>query len=363
MKVAITADWIIGGGAEQVVLQLHEMYPEAPIYTSYISPEWRERLVEADIRTGYLQWWPLSKLRKFLPFLRMHWFSHLKLKDYDLVISSSGAEAKAVRVRDDATHITYCHAPTHYYWGRYDQYMQSPGFGIFDPLARLGLKLLAGPMRRRDYKAAQRPDYFIANSTYIKDQIKKYYGRDSVVIHPPVDVERFSGHSAADGERSGFVTVGRQTPYKRFDLAVKAAELANQPLLVIGQGPAHRMLMKLADRKITFIKESAVDRLAEHIGRAKGFILPGLDDFGIAAVEAMAAGTPVLAYHGGGALDYVNRSTGRFFEPAKPEALAKAMAEFMNSSFDHQAISKHAQNFSAKNFRISVGNFIKKVVK
>lgn len=358
-RVALVADWIIGGGAEQVLVQLHKMYPEAPIYTSYCSDEWRQKLDDADIRTGYLQRWPFSKLRKFLSPLRMHWFSHLKLEDYDLVISSSGAEAKAVRVREDAVHATYCHAPTHYYWGRYEQYMQSPGFGWLDPLARLGLKLLVGPMRRRDYEVAGRVNYFIANSNYIKEQIKKYYNRDSVVIHPPVAVEKFSGHNYPAEERSGFVTVGRQTPYKRFDIAVRAATLANQPLLVIGAGPAHRKLKKIGDRKITFIKESANDRLAEHLGRAKGFVLPGLDDFGIAAVEAMAAGTPILAYRDGGALDYVNHSTGRFFEPDKPEALAKAMTEFANASFNHQNIAEQAKQFSAKQFSISVGKFLK----
>jgi glycosyltransferase involved in cell wall biosynthesis len=363
MKVAIISDWIIGGGAEQVVLQLHQMYPEAPIYTSYISPQWRERLAGADIRTGYLQRWPFSKLRKFLPPLRMRWFSHLKLKDFDLVISSSGAEAKAVKVREDAVHITYCHAPTHYYWARYDEYMGNPGFGLLNPLARFGLKLLAGPMRRADLKASKRPDYFIANSTFTKDQISKYYGRDSVVIHPPVEVEDFAGHNHPASDRSGFVIVGRQAPYKKTALAVQAANLAKQPLIVIGDGPLHKTLRRLAGRKVTLIRHSTHDRLAEHVGRAKGFIFPSIEDFGIAPVEAMAAGTPVLAFDGGGAKDYVNRLTGRFFGQAKAPALADAMRDFAGLNFNHQAIAKYAQQFSAKNFRANVGNFVKKHVK
>ncbi len=363
LRVAIVCDWIIGGGAEQVVYQLHEMYPKAPIYTSYISPAWRKRLDGADIRTGYLQHWPFSKLRKFLPPLRMRWFSHLKLNDYDLVISSSGAEAKAVRVREDTTHITYCHAPTHYYWARYDEYMANPGFGILNPLARLGLKILVGPMRRADLKAAQRPDHYIANSHFTRDQIKKYYKRDAEVINPPVRIEPFAKHNQPAADRSGYVVVGRQTPYKKIDLAIKAAELAGQPLLVIGDGPVHSTLTKLAGRKVTFIRHSTTDRLAEHLGHAKGFVFPGIDDFGIAAVEALAAGTPVLAYSDGGAKDYINKTTGRFFTPAKAEKLAQAMDDFLKINFDHQAIARDAQKYSAKNFRISVGKFIKLVVK
>ena len=156
------------GGAERVVYELHKMYPKAPIYTSqfnrdpkaWFNDRWFE---EADVRTGWLQKLP-ARLRKFLPPLRALWFSRLDLSGYDLVISSSGAEAKAVRV-PNGVHIDYCHAPTHYYWSRYDEYMQNPGFGRFDPLARLGLRLLVGPMRRWDRKAAQRPDYMIANSS------------------------------------------------------------------------------------------------------------------------------------------------------------------------------------------------------
>jgi len=190
MKVAIVHDWFVGGGAERVVEQLHKMFPQAPIYTSYCSDEWRQKL-DNKVVTGFLQNWPFPALRKFVPFLRIWWFSRLKFDGYDLVISSSGAEAKGIKVNKPAVHINYCHAPTHYYWSRYNEYMKRPGFGILDPLARLGLKLLVGPLRRWDYKAAQRPDYIIANSNFTKDQIKKYYGRDSVVVHPPVDIGRF----------------------------------------------------------------------------------------------------------------------------------------------------------------------------
>ncbi|QQS18914.1 glycosyltransferase [Candidatus Saccharibacteria bacterium] len=179
LRVAIVHDWLVGGGAELVVEQLHKLFPEAPIYTSYTTKEWRRRL-DNTVITGWLQ--PFGKLRKFLPMLRILYFTRLKLDGYDLVISSSGAEAKGIKVPKRTVHVNYCHAPTHYYWRRYDEYMKRPGVGVFDPLARLGLWLFVKPLRRWDLKAAQRPDYIIANSTHIQREILKYYGRESTVI-------------------------------------------------------------------------------------------------------------------------------------------------------------------------------------
>ncbi len=364
-KVAIVCDWLLGtGGAERVVLELHRMYPKAPIYTSqydsnpklWYGDKWFE---DADIRTTWLQKLPKS-LKKFLPPLRAWAFSRLKLNDYDLVISSSGAEAKFIKVPEGTKHISYIHAPTHYYWSRYEQYLAEPGFGFFDFLARIGLKVLVGPMRRWDYKAAQRPDYLIANSNYTKDQIQKYYSRDSQVINPPVDVERFVGHNKPEEERQGFITAGRQTPYKRIDLAVEAATKSDIPLLVLGRGPEHRKLKKLADRNTTFLTKVSDEEMPEKYGHAKAFIFPGIDDFGIVAVEAMAAGTPVIAYKGGGALDYIDGDTGLFFSEQSADSLAKAIGSFSSKSFNNSKIASRATRFSAQNFQKKLSDFIKR---
>lgn len=363
MKVAIVHDWFVGGGAERVVYELHKMYPKAPIYTAYCNHYWQEKLASTRVITSYMQKWPFSKLRKFLPVLRGLWFSRLNLNDYDLVISSSGAEAKFVKAREGATHISYIHAPTHYYWSRYEEYLASPGFGFFDPLARLGLKLLVGPMRRWDYRAAQRPNYLIANSSYTKERIKKYYDRDSIVIHPPVDVSRFKGHNQPAQKRHGFVTAGRQTPYKRIDLAVEAATEAKVPLAVIGRGPEHRWLKKLAGRNVTFLTKVSDEDIARHFGEAKAFIFPGVDDFGIVAVEAMAAGTPVIAYRAGGALDYVNKDTGIFFTEQTAESLANAMQKFNPSNFSSDKIIKASSRFAPKEFQKNIADFVKSTLK
>jgi glycosyltransferase involved in cell wall biosynthesis len=358
VKVAIVHDWFVGGGAERVVYELHKMYPDAPIYTSYCSPEWRQKLGSKKVITSYMQHWPFSKLRKFLPVLRAWWFSHLDLSGYDLVISSSGAEAKAVRVKKPGMHINYCHAPTHYYWSRYDEYMKSPGFGFFNPLARLGLRLLVGPMRRWDRKAAKRPDYMIANSSYIRQQINKYYGRDSEVIHPPVDVERFKLINKSSSSRKGFIIAGRQTPYKRFDLAVQACSKLNLPLIVLGTGPDNKRLKKMAGPSINFAGWVSDEEQVKYFQSAEAFLFPSIDDFGVVAVEALAAGTPVIAYKAGGALDYVEPSkTGLFFEEQTADSLANAIENFKPSSFDSKIIADRAAKFSPPAFQSAIKSF------
>lgn len=354
-RVAIVHDWLVGGGAERVVEALHQLYPDAPIYTSYCSDEWRKRL-DNRVVTGYLQSWPFSKLRKFLPVLRVWWFTRLNFDNYDLVISSSGAEAKGIRTGEHTLHVNYCHAPTHYYWSRYDQYIENPGFGIFDSIARIGLKLLVGPLRRWDYKAAQRPDYIIANSTHIQAQIQQYYHRDSVVIFPPVDIARFRPDK--DYARRGFVTAGRQTPYKRFDLAVRACSELNLPLTIIGSGPHHQYLQKIAGPSVTFVADATDGEVTEYFKTAEAFIFPGLDDFGITPVEAMAAGTPVIAFKAGGALDYVTPKSGIFFTKQTTNSLKSALRDFSSTSFNHTEVAATAQRFDANQFKASFRQYI-----
>lgn len=349
LKVAIVHDWLIGGGAERVVEELHAMFPYAPIYTSYATKEWKRRL-HGMVKTGMLQHWPFSRMRKFLPVLRIWWFSRLKLEGYDLVISSSGAEAKGIQVPEGTLHVNYCHAPTHYYWSRYDEYMKSPGFGPLNPLARIGLRLLVGPLRKWDYKAAQRPDYIIANSTHIKAEILKYYGRKSEVVFPPVDTERFK--TTDKTERFGFVITGRQTPYKRVDLAVAASSLTHAPLKVIGNGPEYHKLTAMAGPSVRFLGYLPGDEVARHLQTAEAFLFPGLDDFGISPVEAMASGTPVIAYRAGGALDYIKDGvTGAFFEEQTAESLAAALSKFKPDTYDHKKIARHAAKYGIKPFR------------
>lgn len=356
MKVAIVHDWLIGGGAEKVVEALHQLYPDAPIYTSYCTDEWRQRL-DNKVVTGFLQHGPFPRLRKFIGPLRIWWFSHIDLSAYDLVISSSGnGEAFGVYV-PNGTHICYCHTPTHYYWRHYEQYLQRPGFGIFDPLARAGLRLLVGPLRKWDYNAAQRVDYFIANSSHIQQDIKRYYGRDAVVIHPPVDTERFAAaHARA---RHGFVTAGRLVPAKHVDIIVQACTQLNVPLTVIGKGPESDTLKRLAGPTVTIAGFVPDEAIPQCMAEAEAFIFASYDDFGITPIEAMAAGTPIIAYKAGGALDYVvEGKTGLFFAEQTTDAVVAAIKQFMNKKLKNYDTKQAAIAFTPQIFKEKMQQFI-----
>ncbi len=349
-QVAIVCDWLTGkGGAERVVKELSNLYPDAPIYTSQYDPKKIDWFADSDVRTGWLQ--KISpRLKKFLPVLRAFYFSQLNLRDYDLVISSSGAEAKYIKAKQ---HVCYMHAPTHYYWARYDQYMKYPGFpkGL-NWLARLGLKLLAGPLRKLDWKKAQNIDLIITNSGYTKSQIKKYYGLDSEVVHPPVDLDRFSKDALGEKHRKGFVVIGRQTPYKKIDLAVQACTNLKLSLNVIGDGPDNQKLKSMAGPTINFHENTSDKDIVDMLSHAQGFIFPGIDDFGIVSIEAMSAGTPVIAFKDGGALDYVvPNKTGEFFDQQSVKSLSNTLENFKPDNYDHQSITKFAEQFSSLVFR------------
>ncbi len=357
LKVAIVSDWLTGiGGAERVVLELHKMFPKAPIYTSQYDKSKIDWFNDADVRTGWLQKLP-SGLKKFLPVLRAWYFSRLDLSEYDLVISETGAEAKAIKFGSKTTHICICNAPTHYYWSRYQQYIEEPGFGKFNWLARMGLKLLVNPLRKWDYKAAQRPTHLIAISSHIKSEIYKYYGRESEVIFPPVKLDRFNKFS--DKKRSGFVVTGRQTPYKRIDLAVSACTKLNLPLKVVGDGPENHRLRELAGPTIEFITDANDEKVAELLASSIGFIFPGLDDFGISPVEALASGTPVIAYKAGGALDYViPGETGEFFEEQNVDSLVSVLAKFDSNKYSSDDIKLKTNIFSEETFKNNLLKFV-----
>lgn len=361
-KIAIVCDWLYGGGAEKVVLELHQMYPDAPIYTSYCSPEWRKRLGDS-VRTGYLQRWPFAKARKFLPVLRQHWYKRLRLSDYDLVISCTGnGEAKFVRTRPDAKHISYCFTPPHFYWRKYNEYVKNPGMGRLDPIARLGLKLLVTPLRNRDYQAAQHVDEFISISRHIQADIKKFYGRDSTIIHPPVATSRFPDTPTKHPSGVRAVYWGRHVPYKRIDLAIAACNELGLPLTIIGTGPETSRLKQIAGSTITFSGFVADEKLPEFAAKASVFLFTSEEDFGIAPVEAMALGLPVIAYGAGGALDYVvPGKTGELFGAQTVNSLRQTLTAFKPSRYSTNDLTAQAMAFSPASFQRNIRKLIKTV--
>ncbi len=362
MKVAIVHDWLTNmGGAEKVVLALHNAFPDAPIYTSVFDKIKCPEFKNLDVRTTYLQKLP-AKIRdrhQLFPTLRSAAFRKLDLSEFDVVISSASAEAKAIRVKKGAKHICYCHTPTRYYWSHYNEYLASPGFGPLNPAMRVALPALVNFMRRSDLKAVAGIDEFIANSNVVKDRIKKYYHRDSVVIHPPLETSRFDNLDI-NQKRSGFIVVGRQVAYKRVDLAVKACNELGLSLIVYGDGPEHERLVKLAGPTIKFVVGASDKQITEALSKSEGFIFPQEEDFGITQIEAMAAGTPVIAYKKGGALDAVTDGrTGLFFDEQTVSNLVAVLKKFNETKFDSKLIQNHAQKFSEEHFIKQIQEFIK----
>lgn len=359
MKVAIVCDWLTNvGGAEKVLLAVHEMYPSAPIYTSQYNPKGIDWFKDADVRTGRLQKIP-SKLRRVIPMMRQKYFDNLDLSEYDLVISVTGAEAKSVKCGPNTTHICYCHVPTQYYWQMYDEYVKNPGFGLLNPIVRVGFKAFVKPLKKADFSGAQKPNYFVTISSYAADMIKKYYKREATVIAPPVETDKFP--VVKNTTREGFVNFSRQVSWKRQDLAIKACIKAGKKLTIIGDGPEHKNLVKAANGSdlITFKPFLDSEGLAQELAHAEAFIFPSMEPFGIAPVEALSAGCPVIAYAQGGAVDYIKDGiNGLLFEQQTVTSLEKAIRVFDGSKYDRNVITKSAQDFDIKNFKKKLQKFI-----
>ncbi len=350
LKVAIVHDWLTNiGGAERVVESLLKAYPQADLYSSVYEeaklPQFKDR-----VTTSFLQHWPLSRRKHQLyPVLRTLAFESFDLSNYDLVISSSSAEAKGVITPTETLHMSYIHTPVRYYWSNYDQYLSDPGFGVLNPLVRLVAPYFVRRMRRWDYAAAQRPDVLIANSATVAKRIRKYYKREAEVIHPPVDLARFQLGNASKGDF--YLIVSRLVPYKRYDIAVEACNKLGKRLVIAGSGSELANLKKLAGPTIEFrgsLPEEEITRLYEG---CKGFLFPAEEDFGITPLEAMACGKPVLAYGKGGATEtVVDGKTGLLFRDQTAESLADAISRSEAIEWDTQAIARHAAMFGEERF-------------
>jgi glycosyltransferase involved in cell wall biosynthesis len=355
-KIAIVADWLTNmAGAENVVLAMHEAFPDAPIYTSVYTPETMPAFKDLDIRTTWIQSFPkiLRKFHKWFPVIRVWAFRSLNLDEYDIILTSTSAESKYVqKTRENQVLITYCHTPVRYYWSHYDEYRKNPGFGKLNWLIRILIPIFMPSQKKLDYKAAQKVDIFIANSTEVQKRIKKYYGKPSTIIYPPVDVDRFTPAR----ERSDYyVALGRQVPYKRIDLAVAAATKLGIKLRVYGNGSEHQHLVDIAGPTIQFFTERFGDAsdnaVAVALNSAKGYIFPAEEDFGIVEVEALAAGAPVIAYSKGGALDIVqDGESGVLFHSQTVNAVIDAITRSEQIDFLPSTLRRKAKRFDKSLF-------------
>ncbi len=357
MKLALVHDYLKqDGGAEKVLSVLQDIWPEAPTYALFFDPERLPQFRGKDIRTSFLQRAPLiqSKFQWYLTLMPTA-TEHYDLSAYDMVVSSTSAFAKGVITRPGAVHVCYCHTPTRFLWTDTLSYVEE----LRVPRA---VKMLLLPflslLRVWDRMAADRVDLFVANSRTVRDRIQKYYGRDSVVIHPPVDVERFF---VSQKPKDYFLAGGRLVAYKRFDLIVDACNKTGFKLKIFGTGPVEAELKKMAKPNVEFLGRVPDAELPELYANAKAFIHPQEEDFGITPVESMAAGRPVIAYKKGGAIEtVVDGVTGELFEEQSWEELADHLIRFDDKKYDPAAIRKHAEQFGTERFAREMKEFVEK---
>ncbi len=355
MKIAIVHDYLVdAGGAERVVIALHEQYPAAPIFTSVMDARTTFPTFRAlDVRTSFLQRLPVRKGNyKFLLPLFPLAFESFDLSGYEVVLSSASAFAKGVVTAPETLHVCYCHTPPRFVW-RYHEYIAQEQLGR---AARGVIAFIVHRLREWDYVAAQRVDFFIANSRITARRIAKNYRRDAVVIPPPVEVEKFTPR-ADIGDY--YLVVSRLAPYKRIDVAVQAFNQLRVPLKIVGAGVDAARLRKMAADNIEFLGHVPQAQLADLYARCRAVVFPGVEDFGIVPLEANAAGRPVIAFAAGGALEtVVEGETGAFFRAQTPDALAQIVAATDVSRFDARILRAHAEEFSQARFKERIARFI-----
>ena len=357
LKIAIVCDWLTNfGGAEKVILALHRLFPQAPIYTSVYNKEKMIGFENAEIHTSYLQNfpWAQKKHQLYLPFYPKV-FERFNLNDFDIVISSSHSCAKGIITKPETLHICYCHSPMRYAWedsiNYIDQYEINP---IIKRIARSFIHKL----RIWDRLSAERVDTFIANSATVQKRILKYYRKPSTIIHPFVDTSGFKMNSK---RKDYFLAVGRLIPYKRFDLIIQAFNKLKLPLIIAGTGVAADKLKQMAGENIKFTGFINNSDLRGLYAEARALIFPQVEDFGITPLEAMAAGCPVIAYNAGGARETViDHKTGIFFNEQTPESLAEAVTKFQKIKFNPGEIRLQAESFDIEVFNKKIIDFIGK---
>jgi len=350
-----------------VLLELAKMFPEAPIYTLLYDEEkmggW---FASEKVCSSFLQKFPrfLRVRHKYLlPFLPTA-PETFDLREFDLVISSSSAFAKGVVTRPRAVHVSYCHNPARFLWDYFFTYLDEQQLGGG---RRLIIKMMLNYLRLWDRSASNRVDYFIANSKVTAERIKKFYRREAKVIYPPVIMANSKGQAAKDDDKNTekyYLIVSQLTPYKKIDVAIEAFNKLDLPLVVIGEGPQKKYLQKIAKSNIKIIGWQTDREVGNYYKNCEAFIFPGEDDFGIAPVEAMSFGKPVLALRAGGALETIKEGiTGEFFDAATPEVLADGVRRLRENlaAYNSSVIRQWAETFSTERFKKEIIDFLREI--
>ncbi len=360
LRVALVHDWLTGQrGGEKVLEALAEIFPEAPIYTLFhFKGSQVEAIEKRRIETSFLQRMPFlrRRYRWYLPLYPLA-IELFNLQDYDLVLSSSHCVAKGVIPPPDALHVSYIHSPVRYAWNQYDAYFSSRRLS---PLTRPIIPNRIHKLRIWDVTSSARVDHFLANSRAVARRIEKYYRRTAEVVHPPVDTEFFRP-AESDGARDYDLIVSALVPYKKIDVAVAAYNRLGLPLKIVGDGPEEKSLRRQAGPKVELLGSRSSAEILELYRGARLVIMPGEEDFGIAAVEAQACGTPVVAYARGGALETVlDGRTGLLFDPLTPEAIAASLDKFRTLEFNKSTLRGHALGFARDVFKDRIAASIRR---
>lgn len=360
MKVAIVHHWLVNmRGGEKVVQALCELYPQADIFTHVHAPEnLGGAFAGHRVCTSFIQRLPKAKTlyQNYLPLMPLA-LEQLDLRGYDLVISSESGPAKGVLTSPETLHICYCNTPMRYVWDMYHDYLEGvPRF------KRLLIPPLMHYLRLWDQASANRVDHFVTNSAFVAKRVAKHYRREAEVIYPPVDTEDFSPGGSSD---DFYLIVGQLVGYKRADLAVEAFNRSGRRLVVIGAGEQLEQLRPAAGANIEVLGRQSFDVIRDHYRRCRALIFPGVEDFGIVPVEAMASGRPVIAYGQGGALETVKDGvSGMFFREQTPEALNECLDRFEErvADFRPETISAHARQFDRSVFKQRIESSIKRLL-
>jgi len=351
MKVALVHDWMNQiGGAEDVLEALVDLFPTAPIYTSLYAPDKMPAHWQTwDIRTNFIDKLPFSHRKQQLYFpLYPFSFEQHDLRGYDLVISNKSGFCHGVITGPDTVHICYCLTPTRYVW-RYHQYAEQEQLGR---LTRTILPPFLTQLRQWDRLAADRVDHFVAISQEVRRRIAKVYRRESVIIYPPVDTARFVPD---DEVEDYYLLVGRLVPYRRIDLLIEAFNKMKRPLRIAGSGRDRARLEAMAGPTIEFLGYVPDEELPSLLAKCRAFMFPGEEDFGIAPIQAMAAGRPVIAYAAGGALETVLPGvTGTLFAEQSVAAIIQAVEGFDTENVDPPRIRQHAEQYDVSHFKAQI---------
>lgn len=355
MKIALVHDHIVAWrGGERTFYSICRLFPKADIFTLFYNKAKASPIIsERRINATFLQKMPSIKKdprRSLLAPLYSMVTSTLDLRGYDLVISSSSFFAHGVITKPESCHICYCHTPSRYLWS--DSHLLTRG----NLAERLLCKVFLGYLRTRDQYASQHVDYYIASSNTVALRIKKYYGRESQIIYPPVNTTQYS---LSENNKGYYLIVSALVPYKRIKIAVDAFNHLGLPLKIAGSGPEFRKLKHKAAKNVEFLGWVSDAEIRKHYSQSVALVSTAEEDFGIAIVEAQACGKPVIAYKGGGALETVLEGvTGHFFSPQKVDALIQAISEFEITSFDPYTIRQHAIKFDEARFAKQFYDFV-----